>query len=78
MKQGPIPERNAQITERELTVIMLRFGIGDENQEGWTQRQISQHLGVCRERARQIEERALQKLRQNPEIQKLKHLVEEA
>jgi RNA polymerase primary sigma factor len=53
----PEPERN---------VIEMRFGAGD--QEPQTLSQAGKKLGVSTERARQLEERALRKLSQRPEL----------
>ena len=46
------------------------------NEEGWTLHQISLLYGITRERVRQLEARALRKMRRNPEVQKLKPLIE--
>ncbi|MBM4138469.1 MAG: sigma-70 family RNA polymerase sigma factor [Nitrospira sp.] len=56
------------LTPREQTVIRLRFGIGYE--EGRTLEQVGQSLSVTRERIRQIEAKALKKLK-TPEIREL-------
>jgi RNA polymerase primary sigma factor len=56
------------LTPREQTVIRLRFGIGVE--EGRTLEQVGQNLSVTRERIRQIEAKALKKLK-TPEIREL-------
>jgi RNA polymerase primary sigma factor len=56
------------LTPREQTVIRLRFGIGYE--EGRTLEQVGQNLSVTRERIRQIEAKALKKLK-TPEIREL-------
>jgi RNA polymerase primary sigma factor len=47
---------------REATVLRLRFGL--EGQDPLALQEIGQRLGVTRERARQIEKRALQNLRE--------------
>ncbi len=54
--------RESAIRERERRVLELRFGIGDDIER--TLESVGQELGVTRERIRQIEERALRKLRQ--------------
>ncbi len=56
------------LTPREQTVIRLRFGIGYE--EARTLEQIGQNLSVTRELIRQIEVKALKKLK-TPEIREL-------
>jgi RNA polymerase sigma factor (sigma-70 family) len=49
------------LTDREAKVVRLRFGIGKA--DGQTLEEIGQLFGVTRERIRQIEEKALAKLR---------------
>ena len=49
------------LTPREETVIKMRFGIGDGSERSLEE--VGQRLGVSRERIRQIEARALHKLR---------------
>ncbi len=56
------------LTPREQTVIRLRFGIGYD--EANTLEQVGQSLSVTRERIRQIEAKALKKLK-TPEIKEL-------
>jgi RNA polymerase primary sigma factor len=46
---------------RELVVLKLRFGLDGEARHSLSQ--VSQLLGISKERVRQIQERALQKLR---------------
>ena len=50
----------AGLSDRERTVICRRFGIGHRPQ---TFRELAGEIGVCRERVRQIETKALKKLR---------------
>jgi RNA polymerase primary sigma factor len=68
---GPVSrqETNQQVkrildslTPREQMVIRLRFGIGQD--EPWTLEEVGQSMSVTRERVRQIEAKALQKLKQ--------------
>ena len=49
------------LTPREQTVIRLRFGIGQD--QACTLEQVGQSLSVTRERIRQIEAKALKKLK---------------
>ena len=56
------------LTPREQTVIRLRFGIGQDHPR--TLEQVGQNLSVTRERIRQIEAKALKKLK-TPEVRQL-------
>jgi RNA polymerase primary sigma factor len=51
----------AQLEEREAMVLRLRFGLDDHQPR--TLQAVGKHLGVTRERARQLEAQALNKLR---------------
>ena len=51
----------SSLSSREARVIRLRFGIGGGSSQ--TLEQVGQHFGVTRERIRQIESKALKKLR---------------
>ena len=64
-----------KMTERELLILKMRFGIDMPNQETWTLHQIAKVFNISYERVRQIEARALIKLGNNPDMQKLRHLV---
>jgi RNA polymerase primary sigma factor len=60
-----IVERNeAELTDVELTVIRHRFGIGaPEGETPLTLEQVGQIIGVTKERVRQIQNKALEKIR---------------
>ena len=55
----------ASLTEREREVLELRFGL--RNSHGRTLQEIADRFGVTRERVRQIEQRALERLRARAE-----------
>lgn len=61
------------LSDREKTVVSMRYGI--EDGIGHTLDEIGQVLGVTRERARQIESKAMQKLRNPMRAQQLKERI---
>ena len=61
------------LSSREAQVIKLRFGIGGEHPQ--TLEQVGQHFGVTRERIRQIEAKALKKLRKPKNANQLRDLL---
>ena len=63
------------MTERELLILKIRFGIYMPNQDIWTIHRSAKLFYISYERVRQIEVRALKKLCNNPEMQELRHLV---
>lgn len=62
-QQEEVKELLETLGDRERQVIRLRYGLDDEKPH--TLEEIGEILGVTRERARQIEARALEKLRKN-------------
>ncbi|MGE5444495.1 MAG: RNA polymerase sigma factor RpoD/SigA [Ignavibacteriales bacterium] len=57
-----IEEALSSLSNREEEILKMRFGIGYN--DSYTLEEIGSHYGLTRERIRQIEERALKKLRQ--------------
>jgi RNA polymerase primary sigma factor len=73
-------EKRAEIIKRVLNnqekeIISLRFGIPDDN--NMTLEQVGKNLGLTRERVRQIEKKALIKLRDHPSLKFLKDYLDE-
>lgn len=62
------------LTSREEKVLRMRFGIGEESDH--TLEEVGQDFNVTRERIRQIEAKALRKLRHPSRSNKLKSFVE--
>lgn len=60
-----------ELSEREMRIIKLRFGLGGEGP--YTLEETGQFLGITRERVRQIQEKALDKLRGSLVIQDFKN-----
>jgi len=64
----------ATLTPRQERVLRLRFGI-DENADH-TLEEVGQDFGVTRERIRQVEAKALRKLRHPSRAKRLRPFVE--
>lgn len=62
------------LTAREEKVLRMRFGIGEESDH--TLEEVGQDFNVTRERIRQIEAKALRKLRHPSRSEKLKNFLE--
>jgi RNA polymerase primary sigma factor len=62
------------LTEREQKILKLRFGLGDGRDH--TLEEVGQQFDVTRERIRQIEAKALRKLRHPTRSRKLRSFVE--
>ncbi|MBK7934740.1 MAG: RNA polymerase sigma factor RpoD [Acidobacteria bacterium] len=65
----------ATLTPREEKVIKMRFGLGNTDSEH-TLEEVGQHFAVTRERIRQIEAKALRKLRHPSRSRRLKAFLE--
>jgi len=65
----------ATLTPREEKVIKMRFGLGSSGSEH-TLEEVGQHFAVTRERIRQIEAKALRKLRHPSRSRKLKAFLD--
>jgi RNA polymerase primary sigma factor len=72
--QAQLEDILSTLTEREETVIRLRFGIGDGYPR--TLEEVGNKFGVTRERVRQIETKALRKLRHPTRSRKLREYLD--
>ena len=71
--QRMVSEALADLTPREQRVLRMRFGIDGATEH--TLQQIGEEFGLTRERIRQIEAKALEKLRYTPSASKLSTFV---
>jgi RNA polymerase primary sigma factor len=67
-------EALSALTPREEKIVRKRFGIGEKAEQ--TLEEVGQEFGVTRERIRQIEAKALRKLRHPSRTKKLKAFIE--
>jgi RNA polymerase primary sigma factor len=70
MMRSDVGQLLATLPPREQLVLELRFGLSDGH--SYTLEEVGKRLGVTRERARQMEHRALGKLRQEPSLDRLR------
>ncbi len=62
------------LNEREERILRMRFGIGEKHEH--TLEEVGQDFDLTRERIRQIEEKALRKLKHSSRAEKLKNFIE--
>jgi RNA polymerase sigma factor (sigma-70 family) len=62
IRDAMLAEWMVKLTKKEQVVIRLRYGFNQKS-DPWTLEAIGNHIGVTRERIRQIQVKALQKLR---------------
>ncbi|GAH61058.1 unnamed protein product [marine sediment metagenome] len=70
-----IEEALKSLTEREAKVLKMRFGLGDGNEH--TLEEVGQQFKVTRERIRQIEAKALRKLKHPSRSRRLKSFTDD-
>lgn len=63
-----------ELSERERAVLMMRFGF--DGQGGMTREEVGDYFGVTRERIRQVEAKAIRKLRRWRLRSRLKPFIE--
>ena len=63
------------LTKRETKILRMRMGMGTKDNKRQTLRQIGNALGLTRERIRQLEKKALQKLRNSKAKETLKDFL---
>lgn len=79
--QSLVKEANCQIVEnvlstlsaKEANILRMRFGIGSDR--AMTLEEVGQHYGVTRERIRQVENKAIRKLRSPLRVRMLKEAM---
>jgi RNA polymerase primary sigma factor len=64
---GLVREALSVLNEREMTILSMRFGLNDQTPK--TLEEVGAHFQVSRERIRQIQDEALQKMRRTIEKQ---------
>ena len=73
LKEQTREELTTTLTERESRVIQLRFGLGDDRTR--TLEEVGKEYGLTRERIRQIEVRALRKLRGSQHFRRVRDFL---
>jgi RNA polymerase primary sigma factor len=62
------------LNEREEKILRMRFGIGEKHEH--TLDEVGQYFELTRERIRQIEDKALRKLKHSSRADKLKSFID--
>ena len=62
------------LSDREEKILRLRFGIGEKHEH--TLEEVGQDFDLTRERIRQLEDKALSKLKHSGRADKLRSLIE--
>jgi RNA polymerase primary sigma factor len=62
------------LSEREGKIVRMRFGVGEKHDH--TLEEVGQDFDLTRERIRQIEEKALRKLKHSGRAERLRSLIE--
>ena len=72
--KGHVEDSMSILTPREQKILRMRFGLEDAGHAGRTHtlEEVGKEFGVTRERIRQIEAKALQKLKKHEEASKLR------
>jgi RNA polymerase primary sigma factor len=68
--QEQVREILYELEDKEALVLKLRFGLDDDHPR--TLQEIGDQLNLTRERIRQIEKKAIQKLARQPSLQQLR------
>jgi RNA polymerase primary sigma factor len=76
-KEAAIQQWLTILTSRERDVIMMRFGFSDKNGKCYTLAEIGEKYDISRERIRQIENKALNKLKRSKLASKMRDFAEE-
>ena len=72
--KGHVEESLGILTPREQKILRMRFGLDNDSDSGRTHtlEEVGKEFGVTRERIRQIEAKALQKMKKHEEASKLR------
>ncbi|TSC96672.1 MAG: RNA polymerase primary sigma factor [Candidatus Berkelbacteria bacterium Licking1014_2] len=74
LMKGDIQSFLTELTPREQKILKMRFGL--EEEKNHTLEEVGREFGVTRERIRQIEAKALERLREHQQSDRLKDYLE--